>query len=258
MGLKLTVACVTAKAEPRFDLLVPSLCCSQPFELIVVDLNLGYEPVRGQQLEALVAGRFPLTHVAPKPSRWQGPDRITNRDCWAVQNARNTAILRAQAQRIYWVDDCSFLLPEALDLHCDLPEDVALAVGWSSDKRRDTRRLHWRRRQLIPGEYAWSNNLSYSMAAANVVQGYDEAYDGAPRCGDTDCGIRMERIGVKLLYDPTITQRFTDRDRSRPVTGKGASENSKLLQELRQEPSRFLPRFGSSNFDVMQEGAASL
>ena len=47
---------------------------------------------RRTELDRVVAGRFAFRHVAPKPSPYNGPQRLTRRNYWAASNARNTGI----------------------------------------------------------------------------------------------------------------------------------------------------------------------
>lgn len=54
-------------------------------------------------------------HTPPKPSVWQGSNRLTKENYFAAANARNTGIAFAQYANICFVDDLSVLVPGWFD-----------------------------------------------------------------------------------------------------------------------------------------------
>ena len=75
-------------------------------QLVVVDYFRD-EPGRVDEFAALA--HCLIKHVAPKPTVWQGPHRLTQNEYFAAANARNTAICHAAGEHIAFVDDLSVL-----------------------------------------------------------------------------------------------------------------------------------------------------
>jgi hypothetical protein len=90
----------------------------------------------------------------------------------------------------------------------------------------------------ITGEHAWSNNLSFPVASAKAIGGYDEAYDGARRGSDSDFGLRMERAGISFTYDPIMTQLLALDDRSALPNGKPPGDNPGLWARVLKDHGR--------------------
>ncbi len=219
-----SIVTCTARAQPMLQWLADSIC-NQSFtdvalEWVVVDALL-WGPdadVRCQELKDVVAGRLDVTHVPPKPTRWQGPSRYTKSDYYALCNARNTGIIVSQGDRIILADDCMVLDPHWLKGHCMFGDRgvcgtfctyrTATVVngkiiaadpgpyGW--DSRRDS---HPRARRTNGG-WAFGLNCSFPREAIMHVNGYDEEYDSAGGGEDCDAGIRMERAGWEFWWAP--------------------------------------------------------
>jgi len=103
---------MTNRREPHFDWFLQSLarqCIPSEQPVIIVDFYAD-EPGRKESVMAINPG-FPITHVTPKPSLWQGKHKITQSECFDAGNARNTALCLARQMYIAWVDDLSVLQP---------------------------------------------------------------------------------------------------------------------------------------------------
>lgn len=263
----LTIATCTAKRDPKLEWLADSIAIAianyepRAFEWVVIDLRLWYEPnERREYLVRIVDGRFPVTHAPPKPTAWQGPARIVERDTWALSNARNSALVIATAPRILWLDDCSLVLPSIVATHLAHPE-AAIAACWryylqakvaggrlwsGLHKDHDPRRL--RAEGPLPGDFLYGSNTSYPLEAILAINGYDEVYDGQWGAEDNDRGTRLERAGTPILLDKAITQFLAEDNQERPpsvptaFTKSMTSENMQLLEQTRRDKTRTAPR----------------
>jgi hypothetical protein len=110
-----SIVCATHRPDPHFDWLLDGLSAqlgdsAGEVELVVVDGLHG--PERTELLTAEVAGRFALTHVAPKPTPWNGTHGIPLNEYYAPASARNSGIVHASGAYIVFQDDCSMLAPD--------------------------------------------------------------------------------------------------------------------------------------------------
>ena len=117
--MNFSICYITNRHQPQFQWFVDSLCRqvgSDTFpEIIFIDSVLwekGGE--RRTELAAIVAGRFPYRHEAPKPCVWCGPTRLTQRNYFAAANTRNTGACYASRDYIFFVDDLSVLMGDWL------------------------------------------------------------------------------------------------------------------------------------------------
>lgn len=163
-------------------------------------------------------------HVAPKPTVWQGPGRLTSRDCFAPANARNTAVCLAPDGWLACVDDLSVLLPgwlgrvraamaggyvacgayrKVLGLEVTPGGEVA---AYRDNPPGDDSRL----RQVSgagphPCGGAWLFGCSFAapVDALLEVNGFPEDCDPV---GSEDyiLGMAMARNGRRLMYDPRM------------------------------------------------------
>lgn len=111
--MNLTIAFLTNRVEPQirwfFDSLHRELDSDySETKIVVVDFHAD-DPGRRDAFSKLT--HWPITHVTPKPTVWQGKHRLTKIDYFAAANARNTAICLAPDGWIAFVDDLSVLMP---------------------------------------------------------------------------------------------------------------------------------------------------
>lgn len=227
--MKLTFVTCTARREPRFDWAADSLARSLAsyhidHEWIVVDDILWHDPGRVNQLGAAVFAanctyevKLNVKHITPKPSPWRGPYRITSKDYFALNNARNTAICHATGDHVVFFDDCTVLDIDFVLWHARVAaRGVALAGSYTTyhhaivdrgqvlqgelhdaqDHRGDTERI------APGGGWLYGLNMSMPLASLLITNGYDERFDGQP--GGDDCyqGILIERARFTVLYLP--------------------------------------------------------
>lgn len=130
--MKITIAHVTGRSDPKWNWFVDSLAHQIPqderrdIQFIFVDGLLWRKDIEGRsftadsvrihdtalhdagrrkQLEEIVRGRFEYTHVPVMPSVVQGPFRLTPDEWFDASSARNTALLIAAAPFIAFQDD---------------------------------------------------------------------------------------------------------------------------------------------------------
>ena len=66
---------------------------------------------RTDRLSEAVRGRFAARHVPAKPTPYNGPHRLTQRDYFAPASARNTGVVHASRSYIAFSDDAAVLVP---------------------------------------------------------------------------------------------------------------------------------------------------
>jgi glycosyltransferase involved in cell wall biosynthesis len=113
--MTLNIAYVTSRKEPCFEWFADSLKNQikpeDNIRVIIVDFFASERTIRSSldvSPHVLSLGEW---HVAPKPTPWQGPHRLTKHDYFAPSNARNTALCYALDGWIVYVDDLSVLMP---------------------------------------------------------------------------------------------------------------------------------------------------
>lgn len=161
-----------------------------------------------------------LHHVAPKPTVWQGPGRLTKADYFAAANARNTALGLAPDGWIAFVDDLSVLMPgwlaavrEAMQgnyIACGAYRKVKDMVVEGGELKSftnhppglDPRWSGGSSDHAKPCDGAWlfGCSLVAPVEAFLQINGYPEVCDGM---GYEDCvtGKAIERNGWSIRYD---------------------------------------------------------
>lgn len=226
----LTVVYQTSREDPHFEWFAHSFLREiestnglPEIELIIVDGKFGDRPIQMPEgcLERFHLHEIRLNHVAPKPTVWQGPCRLTKEDWWAVSNTRNTALCHARGTFVAFVDDLSFLSPGWLGRVLEAMDGRAVVCGSymkvkkiNIDKDRlvsfeyypqghDNRWGYGRDDAVTPckdGGWMYGCSLVAPLAAFLSINGYDERCDGL---SFEDCitGLHIERKGWKLVYD---------------------------------------------------------
>lgn len=255
----LTICYCTSRKDPKLEWFLDSLdlycvSCVKDVNLVVVDFHcpkLTHQKTpRGKD----------FTRVPPKPTVWQGPGRLTNRDFFAPANARNTGLCLAPDGWIAFVDDLSVLMPGWLDRVRDAiagnyvvcgryqkvknlvvkkgevvsydPFDGGLdaRMAWMTGKgERDTPRI-------TGGEWLFGCSLAAPVEAMLSIGGFPEIADGL---GGEDymAGIALERQGYTIKYDPRMmTLESEEHHYSEPPMvryDKGKSPNDKSHAALK-------------------------
>ena len=277
MSKLLSIVMVTARENPRFDCLTASLRQAlerakldyRAVELIVIDKLLWGKGIqfgrRAELLKAMREAKLEITfvHKPPKAGPWQGPTRLTKRDYWAKCNASNTGLLLATGKLCAMIDDCIYLHEDwvlaqlrALQLGYSVAGTVKSIIkpvfedgvlqsydtvpGDSQDAMRDTGMGIYR----TSGNFLWGMNSSFPREFAVKAGGYDAAYDGQRGFEASDFGIRIERAGCAVVFDPTcLVFQILDTHTAAPEDSSSSEivSNRKLLQFLEQERARCSP-----------------
>lgn len=245
-----TLAYFTNRKNPRFQWFCDSLCRQLPeadlkqMQVVFVDAQLwaigqdvanryfraaGKFPLadpawhnwkRREQLEAAVGGRFSYLHIPPKPSPWQGPFRMTDRDWFAASNARNTALIVAEKPYFVGVDDLSVLAPGWADnvrhaiasgyVVCGAYKKLLEMEVANGELLRfkenppgvDSRWARGSDTGIVPWSGAGMFGCSFGIRTelAVTVDGFDPHCDGQG-AEDYDFGIRAERAGGVFYYN---------------------------------------------------------
>ena len=266
-GMKITIAFVTARDYPQLDWLIHGLAAqakkSDEIELIVVDAlgrsaaAIGYYPIRA--ITKLVETR-------PKPSVWQGPDKITEHDFFANANARNTALVLCSSDYICFVDDRSRLDKKWLDEVRRGEKKRESVICGPCDKHEEGGIIVDHRRQLEPkgkkgcsGGWCFGANHALPLEWALGVNGFEEGCDPV---GLEDCafGHMLENAGRRIDF---VAEMSIQQDRQGfshpfgfPRHDKGVAPNDKsnALQARFYGRTRteFTPDLGSLRQQIAQ------
>jgi hypothetical protein len=167
-----------------------------------------------------VRGRFKITHEPPKPSVWQGPNRLTKRDLWDKASASNTGLCYAEGACVVFVDDCTIVNDEFLLWHYRMSSRGLAACGGYKYTLRGTSKVengrlvagkfedpgdHRLTTRDVPGEcpggWMYGGNASCPLEAALRVNGFDEIMSGQGGLEDCEFGLRIARA-VPLWFVP--------------------------------------------------------
>lgn len=236
--MKLTIAFTTARTDPRLpamlDSLEPQVEVGDEIALVVVDrlgrsaADLGARAFRGSTSVAI---------ASPKPSVWQGPQRLTKRDYWAMSSARNTAIVHASTDFVAFLDDRCRLASTWLGVVRRAARDRRAAIAGPYDKLEDKGLTIDHRKQMSPGgkpncggSWLYGGNFCLPLQWALDVGGFEEGCDSV---GGEDYvfGTMLANVGHRIDFDVKMA---ADQDRTgasgdhpMPRWDKGVSPNDK-------------------------------
>ena len=206
---------------------------SIPIRVVIVDFNADKrQSTFLSNLES--SGLFEkVIHTEPKPTVWQGKNRLTTKHYFAASNARNTSILNAPDGHLAYVDDLSVLSQGWLKrvLKCVESSEPFIAVGTYQKVRKinvengiikdceeystgfDSRYLFSIRHCItngVPDEYVGSElvglygcSLVGPLEAFLQVNGWDEDCDSMGY-EDVSMGFMLKKNGWKILFDPNM------------------------------------------------------
>ena len=193
-----------------------------PIQIIVVDGFLYECPDKTARREyfSQKVGNLELTHVSPKPTRWQGEYRLTSNNYFAAANTRNTGACYAKYDYIAFVDDLGIISPTWLpavvntvkkgEIHCGAYTKVKNIIydansfrynGGDENGGRDTRlNLYEQDISKCAGGQLYGSSFCLPKRLYFELNGQNEMCDGLSG-EDYDFGIRLERTGYQIYYD---------------------------------------------------------
>lgn len=221
--MNLTIVHVTARAEPRIMWFLKSLMHQLHAEdkITVVSVNFFTDGlhVRDEQWHPQILVRF----TRPKPTVWQGPERITKDHWWAMSNARNTGLCLCRDEWIAFLDDRCVLRPHWLDsIRLAMANHYAVFGSYEKrwgmevtdgfitkegelkgiDCRLPVVKDHRDNQDVVKctGDWAFGCTLALPLEWALHVNGYDEVCDGLSM-EDVIFGIMLQNNGFDLRFD---------------------------------------------------------
>jgi len=226
----ITIGYLTSRKDCKFEWfadglvrelrLVSEVLDTKQVQVVVVDTKLWPYPdnnpeQRKKQFKDIVDERFTFAHIPPKPSVWQGPNRLTQRDYFCAANSRNTVFAAATGSHVVFVDDLSVLLTGWISGHLHAAKHRYVLCGMTSKHRNlvvdregylvkhdahlhgiDSRLRHIHEDGVrdCSAEWLYGGTFSVPLEAALQVNGQDEIYDSQGG-EDYDFGIRLGRAG---------------------------------------------------------------
>ena len=228
--MNLTIAYFTNRPDPKIRWFFDSLHREtggdySGIKVVVVDF-FAHDRMSGRLAQsgggytALMDAPCSPVVVAPKPTVWQGPHRLTTQDYFAASNARNTAICHAPDGYIAFVDDLSVLLPGWLNAVREAMAGGYIALGAYKKQKQlvvengnvvsfeefplgvDSRWNHGNdsRPVTAAGSWMFGCSLAAPVQAFLDINGFDE--DGDSMGGeDYAAGMMLEKHGYTFKYD---------------------------------------------------------
>lgn len=250
--MNLAVIFCTGRANPQLDWVVDGLSAqAQPNDkiaLIVVDaLSRPARTIGYRDHPSIVY----LIETSPKPNPWQGAHRLTDRDWFAMANARNTGICLVPDGHDYvaFLDDRARLGPEWLSTVRRGAEQRKSVLAGAYEKRETvglgTKLVRDHRLDLQPaglkdchGGWLYGCSMAMPLEWLLAVNGLEEGCDGLTQ-EDVILGLMLRNAGYRIDFVPDL---FVSQDRTGPVPStkgttyaardKGISPNDKSHASL--------------------------
>lgn len=252
MRYGLTIVYTTSRREPKIEWFFDSLAKQiysheeEAIKVIVVDsfADPGRHEWMAQRLTESSA-TFSIKHVAPKPTIWQGPHRITREDWWAKSNALNTGIALCKTEWIAFCDDRCILGPHWLQSIRHAMDDEYAVCG-SYEKRSDMKvedgaitdygtligeDVRQPKGFPVPTKDWYGGSGALPLEWCLAVNGFSEDLCDSLGLEDAMFGVTLHNSGYPICYDSRMML-LEDRtqgqiDGALKRTDKGISPNDK-------------------------------
>lgn len=209
--VKISVILCTKRKNPHIEWALESLMgqtySHNEFEYLVID---GLYGQRKDDINKLIKDMnvdFPVLYLPDKPSRWKGKRP-------ALCNARNTGIIFAKGEYIIFCDDNCRMPSDWLEKHVShLEQGYIVAGSWKSNiSDLEYRSSIVKEPGIVSAAWLYGANFGFHIKIAEIINAFDEYLDGELGQDDIDFGIRAERKGYKIMYDPScyVEYDYTD------------------------------------------------
>lgn len=237
----------TARKNPRYPEMCNSIVTAAKvaglnldhphFECVFVDEQMWYNPEeRRREVAEYVAGRFYYQLLAPKPTVWRGPNRLTNNDYWDKSNASNTGIVVANNEYLVFIDDSTIVDRNwFVNVRQAMLMGVPFAGGYKylkpGAKISDTGQIlegivdsdDYRLRKYTytqpctePGEQ-FGGNMGLPAELAFRLEGYDEIMSGSGGLEDSEFSVRVNRLSPVFFFPGSIIYQLMEEHE--PISG---------------------------------------
>jgi len=261
--MKLTVAFVTGRADPKLewvvdelyeqakpsdviDILVVDALCRSPFALV--------PNARPAGCLRQGSGVKSVRVVDPKPNIWQGKHRITKCDWWGASSSRNTAFVYSEHDYIAFLDDRSHIGPKWLETVRRGERERASVIAGTYDKLEngvltsDTRRPHAPNGKInCGGGWLYGCTFALPLEWALNVGGFEEGCDGQG-AEDYIFGLNLANAGYRIDFSVDLAVRQERAEVSKEGVGGAGSSGYKRIDKgisPNDKSHAALARFGS-------------
>jgi len=210
--VSLTAAFISCREQPKFRWFLDSLRNQGGNDAPIIFVD-GYS---SRALGTIADG---VLHVAPKPTVWSGPHRLTKDEWWSKSSSLNSAICLCKTDWIAFCDDRCVLNPGWLDSvreamagnysvcgsyskHSDLKVENGVVKNYGQLMGQDHRDR--------PGgaehfKHHWFFGCTFALPLewALQVNGFEELLDGLG-AEDTQFGSMLRANGFEMKYDPRM------------------------------------------------------
>lgn len=275
--MRLSVITVTCRREARLEKMARTLsaaarfCAGVDFEWMVVDEKLWAHDQNCDLLarrNQLAADGIVVMHLPPKPSRWRGPWRQTERDLPDPNGARNTGLAFCTGDYAVFLDDNCLVTKHWLE---GVFEIARKGRGYRAFVVHVIEKLA----PTVPPDGVipesrdigapfpviatqCSGIFGAPIRAFRKIRGMDESYAGEMKWEDLDAIVRLDRIGVpfysagrgSVIHVQHERGEVCDDERLYTGTENAARWQSVLADKERFWPALRQPTLGELRIDL--------
>lgn len=161
--------------------------------------------------------------------------------------ARNELLCYANSEYILFFDDWQIPGPDILAEHTKYLTQEYIVCGMRSECdrdgnncKKDTRLKHKGVKACDYGHF-WTCNASAKLSDILRINGFDNRYNGGTAGEDYDMGMRLSRLGIKMIYNGDASCRHSCHDHLRVKLEDNIHDHPHDLS-----PYKYLPEYGHS------------